>query len=490
VAGARAGRPKSLRARADGTALSSRTRLSAAERLAKVTGDDPSWSAWRVFLKGLEGEHLSPSDRAIWSNHASAEPREGVGFAEAVCCVGRRAGKSTVAAVLAVNAALNARPPAHAEQHVVAMAQTETNARRVLFAMAQSITESDVALRRRLREEPKRGELAFDTGTRLVTLPCVPSALRGYASPLVVLDELGFYEPDESIEAVRAARPCLATVPGSRLVIISSPGAAVGALYDMTEKPGADTLVWRASAPDMNPSLPRDYLERMRISDPVGYRAEVLGEFVAGVSTLLAPEAIEACARSDAAELRPRSGVRYRAFADMSGGRHDAATFAVGHLDDDGAAVVDVLRRVEPPFSPADAVDEFVSVAHDYAVHKVVGDQYGAALNADLWTERGVRYEPCRFNRSALYLSLVGPVNQRRIRLPRSAVLMRELRELMRRKTRAGRESVDHPMSGSDDAANAVAGVVFLLLKRRADPLATWSGWMMEERDALAVAAA
>ena len=66
------------------------------------------------------------------------------------------------------------------------MAQTETNARRVLFAISQSITESDIALRRRLTEEPKRGELAFDTGTRLVTLPCVPSALRGYASPLIV----------------------------------------------------------------------------------------------------------------------------------------------------------------------------------------------------------------------------------------------------------------------------------------------------------------
>jgi len=342
-----------------------------------------------------------------------------------------------------VLAAVNARPPAHAEQHVVAMAQTETNARRVLFAMAQSITEAELALKRRLIEEPKRGEIAFDTGTRLITTPCVPSSLRGYASPLICLDELGYYGPEESVEAVRAARPCLATVPGSRLVIISSPGPAIGALYDMCEKPGADTLVWRASAPDMNPSLPRDYLERMRVDDPLGYRAEVLAEFVSGVSTLLDPAAIERCAR-DGGELPPHPGTHYRAFADMSGGRHDAATFAVGHLGADGDAVVDVLRRVEPPFSPADAVDEFVAVARDYCVSKVIGDAYGAALNADLWTERGVRYEPCRFNRSQLYLSLVGPVNQGRVRVPRDATLLRELRQLQRRKTRAGRESVDH----------------------------------------------
>jgi hypothetical protein len=467
------GRPRKYRERADAGGLAGRSVFSAWARLDKVTKGDPSWAAWTAFLRGLEGEPLTRADLAIWERHANRAPRDGVGFPEAVCCVGRRAGKSTVAAALAVNAAVNARPPAHAEQHVVAMAQTETNARRVLFAMAQSITEADMALRNRLVEEPKRGELAYDTGTRLVTLPCVPSALRGYASPLIVLDELGFYGPDESIEAVRAARPCLATVPGSRLVVISSPGPAIGALFDMTEKPGPDTLVWRASAADMNPALPSNYLERLKIDDPIGYRQEVLAEFVSGVSTLLDPAAIERCVRSEK-ELVPEAGREYRAFTDMSGGRHDAATFAIGHVDADGKAVVDVLRRVEPPFSPADAVDEFASICRDYAVHKVVGDQYGAALNADLWTERGVRYEPCRFNRSQLYLSLVGPINQGSVRMPRLAILQQELRQLQRRKTRIGRESVDHPQSGSDDAANSVAGVVFLLLKRRADPFAAW----------------
>ncbi len=492
MAGKHAGAPRQFRKRADRAALSGRLQMSAAERLEKIIGAAvATWAAWLVFLRGLEGEPLSDADRLVWDRHANHPPRDGQGFPEAVCCVGRRAGKSTVAATLALNSCVNARPPMHAEQHVVAMAQTETNARRVLFALAQSITQSELAIERRLIEEPKRGELAFDTGTRLVTLPCVPSALRGYASPLIVLDELGFYGPEESLEAVRAARPCLATVPGSRLVVISSPGPPIGALFEMTEKPGADTLVWRASAPEMNPSLPADYLERLKADDPIGYRQEVLAEFVSGISTLLDATKIEACVRGEK-ELVPESGHDYRAFADMSGGRHDAATFAVGHLDAEGNAVVDVLRRIEPPFSPADAVDEFASVCRDYCIAKVVGDQYGAALNADLWEERGIRYEPCRFNRSQLYLSLVGPINQQRVRMPRLAILQQELRQLQRRKTRTGRESVDHPISGSDDAANALAGVVFLLLKRRPDGLAAWEQVMAweGERDALAVAAA
>ena len=485
MAGSRQGRPKQYRARADSGALEGRRKLSAAERLAKVVAEEPSWRAWGVFLRGLEGEPLTADERRLWDKHANRPPRDGVGFAEAVACVGRRAGKSTVAATLAVNAALNARPPAHAERHIPLVAQNETAARRVLFAIAQSITQDDMALNRRLAEEPRRGELGFDTGTRIVTLACVPSALRGYASPLVVLDELGFYGAEESIEMVRAARPCLATVEGSRLVVISSPGPPMGALYEMTTKPGQDTLVWRATAPEMNSSLPANYLERMRVDDPIGYRAEVLAEFVSGVSTLLDSEKVEKCVRGEK-EIKPKAGTEYRAyraFTDASGGRHDAATLAVGHVDAKGNAVIDVLRRVEPPFSPADAVDEFVAVCRDYGISRCVGDNYSAALHADLWVERGISYEPCRWNRSQLYLSLVGPINQERVRMPRNAVLQQELRQLQRRKTRMGRESVDHPPGAGhgDDSANSVAGCVFLLLKRRPRGFEDWAAVMEQE---------
>jgi hypothetical protein len=54
-------------------------------------------------------------------------------------------------------------------------------------------------------------------------------------------------------------------------------------------------LVWQATAPEMNPTLPADYLDRMAHDDPDAYRSEVLGEFRAGISTLFDPEALEMC---------------------------------------------------------------------------------------------------------------------------------------------------------------------------------------------------
>ena len=56
--------------------------------------------------------------------------------------------------------------------------------------------------------------------------------------------------------------------------------------------------------------------------------------------------------------------------------------------------------------------------------------------------------------------------------------------QLQRRKTRTGRESVDHPAGGSDDAANSLAGVVYLLLKRRAHSFDDWSAVMQSEEGA------
>jgi len=51
--------------------------------------------------------------------------------------------------------------------------------------------------------------------------------------------------------------------------------------------------VWSATAQATNPTLPADYLIRMEQDDPEAYRSEVLGEFRAGLATLLDPEALE-----------------------------------------------------------------------------------------------------------------------------------------------------------------------------------------------------
>ncbi len=87
---------------------------------------------------------------------------------------------------------------------------------------------------------------------------------------------------------LRALRPTLATT-GGKLIVISSPYGQAGALWELHRRnfgrDDAPVLVWQATAPQMNPTLSADYLERMQQDDPEGYRAEVLGEKQAGRET-------------------------------------------------------------------------------------------------------------------------------------------------------------------------------------------------------------
>jgi hypothetical protein len=128
---------------------------------------------------------------------------------------------------------------------------------------------------------------------------------------------------------LRAVRPTLATT-GGRLVILSSPAGQSGALWDLYRghfaRDEAPVLVWRGSAPEMNPRLPADYLARMAQDDPEDYRSEVLGEFRAGVTALFDPEMLEACVMRGGRERLPEAGQGYQAAADLSGGRRDAFT--------------------------------------------------------------------------------------------------------------------------------------------------------------------
>ena len=69
-------------------------------------------------------------------------------------------------------------------------------------------------------------------------------------------------------------------------------------------------------------------------------------------------------------------------------------------------------------------------------------------------------------------LKMVSAVNSECVELPENERMLHELRALERRRGSSGRDRVDHPPGGHDDVANAVAGVVDLILGRRGT---TWA---------------
>ncbi|MBI4605859.1 MAG: hypothetical protein HY721_28165 [Planctomycetes bacterium] len=436
--------------------------------------DLESWSAWLVFLAAVYGLPLAPAEIEVFRRHAGRAayaPPPG-GWREVVAIVGRQSGKSRIAALIAsFEAALSPREPDGTLAYALLIAQDLRGAQRALFDYVESYF-TEVPILAGMVESRTQDVLTLENRVAVACYPCRPEAVRGLRARVVVLDELAFfrsgdYRPQDR-EMLRAVRPTLATT-GGRLIVLSSPYGQAGALWDLHRRhygqDAASTLVWQASAPSMNPTLPRDYLERMREEDPEAYRSEVLGEFRSGVATFFEPEALDAVVVRGRRELEPADGVRYSAFVDPSGGSRDAFTLAVAHRDGE-RVVVDCVRAWRPPFNPSGVVAEAAKVLKSYGVSRVVGDRYAGEWPREQFRSHGVQYELSALDRSGLYLELLPLVNAGRVELPDVPDVLRELRGLERRRGSSGRDRVDHVPGAHDDLANAVAGAAHLVAAR------------------------
>ena len=431
----------------------------------------PSWRAWRAFVAAVEGAPMSDIEHQLFRKHTGrSEPREG-GYPEAVCVVGVQSGKTSVAATLADHAALTGQRGTHA----LMLGQDHRGAMRALLRYAREPFETVPAFSREVvRQTADSIELA--NGVSLSAYPCRPPAIRGLRACIVVVDELAFFTATDGRpvdqEMLRVARGRVATT-GGRIIVLSSPYAQAGALYEMHRKhygQDSDTLVWQASAPDMNPTLPADYLQRMERDDPEAYRSEVLGEFRAGVSTFFDPDALSDVIDAGVRERAPQDGVPYVGFADAaSGSGKDAFTLAIAHRDGE-RAVLDVCRAWRPPFNPSGVIAEAAQVLRDYRCSTVEGDRYAPGFVEEGFRSQDISYRTASRTRSELYLELLPAVNAGSCILLDDTTLIKELRGLERRRGRAGRDTVDHRPGAHDDKSNAAAGALVALGKRRAEP--------------------
>ena len=445
-----------------------------------------SWRPWLTFLSALYGLPLPEEEEERFrrlTGRSSYAPPPG-GYKEAVVVTGVQSGKSRIASTIAAYEGLIATPETDGTSLFAAvLAQDFRGARRTIFSYAAAPFDASPALGRRVVNRTAQ-TIELDSGVVIAAYPCRPASIRGIRARVLVLDEFAYYIGSDAAatdrEMLRAARGRLATT-GGRLVILSSPYGQSGALWDLHRqhygRDDSPVLVWQASAPEMNPRLPLDYLDRLKLDDPEAYRSEVLGEFRAGTGRLFDPEALDAVTVEGPLELAPAPGTPYAAFVDPSGGCADAFAIAIGHkLPPDGRTVVDCARAWAAPFNPAEIVREASALLRSYGVYNVWGDRYGGEWPREGFEQQGIDYAFCPHAKSELYLSLLAAVNSKQVEIPRHQELVKELRGLERRRGPGGQDKVDHRPGAHDDLANVVAGVVMLLMTEGASarPSFTW----------------
>lgn len=431
-----------------------------------------SWSNWLVALRAVYGLPIrKPASRETITACTGRDPDRlpKAGFDTAVFLTGRRSGKSRAAAIIgAYEATLAGRETklAKGERGVVPICAPSKSQGRIVKGYLRAIFDTPLL----------RGEIVGDTnegfelrnGTRIEILAGDWRTIRGFTLLAAIVDEACFFGYDaeckvkSDTELVRAIKPSLATV-GGKLVCISSPYAKKGWCYTQWKKHygnnASRVLVWNTTSRMMNPTLPQSVVDEAIEEDLQSARSEYLGEFRDDIAEFLPRYVVESLVVQGRLELLPRPPQPYSAFADLSGGRSDAASLAIAHKAGPNV-VVDMVRNYKPPFNPHAIIGEMAKELKRFAVRRVTGDNYAAEFVAQAFEGCGIRYRKCEKPKSTLYAELLPRLCSGEIELLDNELLVSQLASLERRTRSGGRDIIDHPPGGHDDLANAVAGVV------------------------------
>jgi hypothetical protein len=334
--------------------------------------------------------------------------------------------------------------------------------------------------------------ISLKNGITIGVSPPVAKTVRGYAVPVIVMDEVGVWyttsdaaNPDYEIE--RAVKFAQIQFPHFKRVGTSTPWAKEGLLWKYHEagtegrkildpakrKPFRNILVLHApTAVAGHKLIRRDDLQREFDQDPEAFEREAMARFTDAISGFLNGTLVHTAIDKGVFERAPKAGVTYMASLDPAF-RRDAFGFTIVHQDADGLQV-DVVRRWKAPpgqaLNPADVLDEIVPLLKSYKIFVTYSDQHHLDSLMQLALDRGFAIEGVPFtrnNKASIFGSLQQLINQRRIKLLDAAPgtvsgdaaqeMIRELLSLEKRNTQGGGVQISAPNGKHDDMACVLA---------------------------------
>ena len=431
-----------------------------------------SWTPWTVALKAIFGLPMDDTERDLFVQHTGRQAPPSTQSRESWFIVGRRGGKSRIAALVAVYLACfrSYRDVlAPGETATIMLIAVDRQQARVLLKYILAFLEG-VPMLSRLIVRKTEEEVDLSNGLSIAVHTSSYRAVRGRTIIACICDEIAFWRSEESAnpdeEVLNAIRPAMSTIPGAMLVAIGSPYSRRGVMYQTFKScygQDGDVLVWKAATREMNARVSQSVIDRAYAADPASAAAEYGADFRSDLEAFVSQEVVEAAVVSGRRELPPVLGVSYVAFVDPSGGSGgDSFTVAVAHREGD-RHVLDGVRERKPPLSPDAVIKEYAAFLKSYGIHSVVGDRYSAMFTVEGFSRHGITYTHSERTKSEIYLEALPLLNSGRLELLDDPRLVSQLIRLERRTSRGGRDVVDHPPGSHDDVANAAAGVLVLV---------------------------
>jgi hypothetical protein len=444
---------------------------------------DPSWANWRTVLAATFGLKLTDPETEFFRSVTGGRDAPTEQAKEAWFIVGRRAGKDSVASVIAAYMAATFKPRGAklrpGERAVVACLAVDREQANIVRKMISGLFEAVPVLQNLVVKEVRDG-LELSNGVDITVTTSEFRAVRGRSYLCVIADEIAFWRDDQNgslnpdREIIRGLRPGMATIPGSLLIGISSPHKRSGLAFerwrDYHGKSDPRILVVHAPTVSFHDSPEiRTEIEHAKREDPVLARSDYEAEWRDDLAGYVSRELIEAAI--DPVPFHPyRSRISYVAFYDAAEGvsaSGDAFTASIAHADGDVAAQDWAFER-RPPFNTSDTIKEIASVLKSYRIREIMGDSHAAGFAAQEFARHGIRVtEPCPLSKSELYLDLLSRFSGHKVRLIDNTRQTNQFVALERKTVSGGSDRFDHPRAGHDDIANAAAGALWRAVSKR-----------------------
>lgn len=412
--------------------------------------------------------------------------------------VGRRGGKTTLSAMLAIYCAIATNWKQYLQKTpfatVLILSHSREFSDEVLELIRTLIQESPI-LTRLINKKKKN-----TTSTMNLSVPWVmkdgtieksrvqikvgaasSKTTRGVAACAVLCDEIAFWNLDENLKEtdekiMKAVRPATKQFGSKAMIIkLSSPGIKQGVLYNeyskwVDNKLPKNYIVFKAPSWVWNTILPKNEFIIEWELDEDGFDTEYRANFVDSLSNFILPEMVDLAVMHGVNFQAPQvenKEIKYFAAIDAAY-KKDRFTFSVvGHT---GNRITQFVSKgwegtKKKPVQAKEVAKYIRQICKEFDIPFVAADQYSFQPLKEIFEDFGITLEEYSFNptfKKKIYFNLKKLVHSQQIDLLDNNIQTKEIKELVVEQTSAGSIKIGHPAGGTDDFADSLAIAGFL----------------------------
>ena len=426
--------------------------------------------AQEVLLRRFYGLPLNNDQLEIYKKITTnrREFEAGLEKEEAILVLGARSGKSLLASIIALYEATRKKWTKYLNRgesgYVVVVSTRQKQSEQIIGANCLRLMENSYNLRGLIKDSTM-SELTLKNNMKILSLPCNQSAGRGLPIAVLIMDEVAhFYiegvKADKTI--FNALNPRRAQFPGSKLILLSTPAAKQGLLWDFYDQgfKVPDRLTVNAETLFMNPLVDHKFLSKEKARDIDNYMREFEAKFAEKVEAFLSYDLIVSSLKL-AGDLPFNPEYVYYAGIDASGlaGR-DKFALSIVHNQDNNVYVDKVVSWDLK--DPDPIMVDIRELAIDYNIPKVSIDKYARGWVQNTLEKIGLEVK-VRPSLAEVYVNLKSLMMGDRLYLPDNAGLKKAFLNTQAYYGRNNALSIAHERDseGHSDSADAIATAVF-----------------------------